>query len=152
MACIRKRRGKWVADYRDGTTIRRWRAFDTKREAEDFLDRERPKTRQWSKPVVTPCITVEAYKPIWLQMIAATVKRRTLDSYTETFTNHILPVLARVQIRQLDRGSIKRFLAEKLTSGRFRKLANRENPAVEGLSRNSVRIIHAPCGPCSRRP
>ena len=39
MACIRKRRGSWVADWRDGAGVRHWKAFDTKREAEDFLDR-----------------------------------------------------------------------------------------------------------------
>ena len=37
MACIRKRRGKWVADYRDHTGKRHWETFDTKKAAEQEL-------------------------------------------------------------------------------------------------------------------
>ena len=37
----RGRPGKWIVDYRDHAGIRRWKTFDTKREAEDFYaDRE----------------------------------------------------------------------------------------------------------------
>lgn len=35
MACIRKRRGKCVVDYRDGAGIRRWKTYETKREPAD---------------------------------------------------------------------------------------------------------------------
>lgn len=31
MACIRKRRGKWVVDYRDGAGVRRWVTCETRR-------------------------------------------------------------------------------------------------------------------------
>jgi hypothetical protein len=37
MACIRKRRGKWVADYRDPSGQRRWITRDTRKEAEVAL-------------------------------------------------------------------------------------------------------------------
>jgi hypothetical protein len=37
MACIRKRRGKWVADYRDPSGRRRWITRDTRKEAEAAL-------------------------------------------------------------------------------------------------------------------
>lgn len=37
MACIRKRRGKWVADYRDPSGQRRWITRDTRKEAEIAL-------------------------------------------------------------------------------------------------------------------
>ena len=37
MACVRKRRGHWVADYRDKSGKRHWEAFDTKKEAEQAL-------------------------------------------------------------------------------------------------------------------
>ena len=33
MACVRKRRGKWVVDYRDGAGIRRWVTCETRRDA-----------------------------------------------------------------------------------------------------------------------
>lgn len=37
MACIRKRRGKYVVDYRDGAGLRRWVTCETRREAQDAL-------------------------------------------------------------------------------------------------------------------
>jgi integrase len=37
MACVRKRRGKWVADYRDHNGKRHWETFDTRKEAEGAL-------------------------------------------------------------------------------------------------------------------
>jgi hypothetical protein len=39
VACVRKRRGKWVADYRHATGARSWETFDTKQEAEAALAR-----------------------------------------------------------------------------------------------------------------
>src|SRR5215471_11340873 len=37
MACVRKRRRKWVADYRDHNGKRRWETFETRKEAEQVL-------------------------------------------------------------------------------------------------------------------
>jgi hypothetical protein len=77
MARVRKRRGKWTADRRDGADVRRWMAFDTKREAEDFLDRERPQSRQRTGCTVPATITVEAYSARWLGLIQSVVKPGT---------------------------------------------------------------------------
>jgi len=37
MGCVRKRRGKWVADYRDPSGRRHWITRDTRKEAEAAL-------------------------------------------------------------------------------------------------------------------
>ena len=58
MACIRKRRGHWVTDYRDGGGVRRWRTFGTKRDAEDFLAKTIPEVRQRKRALVPVTITV----------------------------------------------------------------------------------------------
>jgi hypothetical protein len=139
MACIRKRRGKWVVDYRDGAGIRRWRSFDTRRAAEDGLAKLLPQTRQWTQTPTDGHITVEAYGVRWLSLIRATVKPRTYASYGQTLTHHIVPVLGSVQLHRLHRGMIKAFLAQKLEAGRVQKTECQ----ATGLSRNSVRIIHA---------
>ncbi len=128
MACIRKRRGKWVFDYRDHAGRRRWVTCSSKEAAEDAMIRLLPETRQPTRPVVDPKISVKDYSERWLGLITPTIKPRTLDSYRQTVKLHILPTLGPVQVRQLHRGKIKSLLAEKLTSG---------------LARNSVRIIHA---------
>ena len=37
MATVSRRRGKWVADYRDGIGRRHWETYETRRAAEDAL-------------------------------------------------------------------------------------------------------------------
>ena len=113
MACIRKRRGKWVVDYRDGAGIRRWKTYETKREAEDFLDVERPKTRQWSQSAVDPNITIGQYAVRWLELIKSTIKARTYTRYEELWRVHLKPTLKDVQVRQLHRGSTRTAVSRK---------------------------------------
>jgi integrase len=128
MACIRKRRGKWVVDYRDAAGFRRWVTCTAKREAEAILGDRLRESRPRTRPSVDPSITTGNYADRWLTLIAATVKPRTLESYQQTLRNHLLPAFGKICVRDLTKGRIKDFLATKLRSG---------------LSRNTVRIIHA---------
>src|SRR5262249_31520073 len=145
MACIRKRRGKWVADWRDGGGRRRWQAFETKREAEDFLDQERPRTRQRMICAVEPLVTVQEYGKRWLGLIEAVVKPGTYRRYEQLLNRHILPSLGSIPIRHIHKGVIKDFLAEKLSQP-----VKIQNPSLaeadqkeKQLARNSVRNLHA---------
>ncbi len=128
MACVRKRRGKWVVDFRDGAGVRRWITCRTKREAEDLLGKTIRESRQLTRPVVDPSITVDAYADRWLQLIEPNVKPRTLRSYRDTLRLHLRPAIGALKVRQLHKGRVKTLLADKLAAG---------------LSKNSVRIIHA---------
>jgi integrase len=128
MACIRKRRGKWVVDYRDAAGIRRWATCETRRAADIVLAERLDEARQPREPVVDPDIRLDEYSQRWLNLIRMSVKPRTQDSYQQTIRLHLLPVVGSVKVRTLARGRIKMFLATKLTSG---------------LARNSVRIVHA---------
>lgn len=128
MACIRKRRGKWVVDYRDAAGIRRWATFETRRAAEIFLAAKLEESRQPIQPVVDPDITVARYADHWLSLIASSVKIRTLSGDQQTLRLHVLPALGTVKVRQLAEGRVKALLAAKLASG---------------LSKNSVRIVLA---------
>jgi integrase len=117
MACVRKRRGKYVVDWRDGAGVRRWKSFDRKGEAETFRDKVGPEARQRLTPVVPATITLLDYVAHWKILIASAVKRRTLARYTELLTLHILPRFENVRVRDMDRGHIKLFLAEKRNTG-----------------------------------
>src|SRR5207244_5361379 len=77
MACIRKRRGKYVVDYRDGAGIRRWVTCGTRREAETVLLDKVREARQPTRPVVDPNITMSAYAVRWLHEIAVKIKLKT---------------------------------------------------------------------------
>ncbi len=128
MACIRRRRGTWVVDYRDSAGRRRWLTCETRRAAEDVLAERVKESRQTTRPAVDPDLTVSEYAERWLALIASAVKPRTLHSYGQTLRLHLLPTFGPSQVRHLHKGRIRAFLAEKLASG---------------LKRNSVRVIHA---------
>lgn len=65
MACVRKRRGKWVVDWRDYLGVRRWLSF----EAEDVLADEVKERRQAAPPVVDPNITLIDWSQRWLDQV-----------------------------------------------------------------------------------
>ncbi len=75
-----------------------------------------------------PNLTVAAYAGHWLAVVGESVKPRTRECYADTLRLHLLPAIGSLKVRQLHKGRIKAILAAKLGAG---------------LSRNSVRIIHA---------
>jgi integrase len=145
MACVRKRRGTWIADYRDGAGCRHVPSFPTRREAEDFLARVIPESRQIMRSAVDSNITIAAYAERWLGQIAASVKPRTHESYSKTLKLHILPLIGAMKVRLLHRGQIRTFITQKLAAGKVRRTTQGElkRDVGEPLARNSVRIIHA---------
>src|SRR5215470_18507091 len=139
MACIRKRRGKWVVDYRDALGIRRWFTCESKREADDVLAEKIGESRQGvQRPNADTNITVERYADLWLEQVSANIAPKTLESYRDLLRLHIRPALGITKVRQVHRGMIKALLAEK------RKPVTRPDGTVKpGLGKNTVRLIRA---------
>ncbi len=129
MACIRKRRGKWVVDYRDAAGTRRWVTCETKREAEDVLAKALPASRQPVRCALDPNLTFTAYGERWLGLVAATVKARSLKEYRRAVERHLAPTLGPRKLRDLERATLKALLAAKLTAG--------------GLAPASVAVVYA---------
>ncbi len=117
MACVRKRRGKYVVDWRDGAGVRHWKTFDKKTEADAHRDKVGPEARQRVTPTVPAASTLREYAAHWQPLIAHTVKPRTLARYTEILDLHVLPRFEKMRVRDLDRGRIKLLLADKLSAG-----------------------------------
>src|SRR5215210_3789165 len=117
MACVRKRRGKYVVDWRDGTGVRHWKTFDRKGDADSFRDKIGPESRHRLSPTIPVISTLKEYAEHWKKLIGQTIKPRTLARYGEILTLHIMPQFEKVRVRDLDRGRIKLFLAEKLNAG-----------------------------------
>jgi hypothetical protein len=128
MACIRKRRGKPVVDYRDAAGKRHWKTCETRREADLVLEEVLRESRQPSRASVDLDITVATYSERWLALVQGSLKPRTVRGYRQILRFHLIPLLGNVKIRQLSRGRVKVLLADKLR---------------EGLARNTVRIILA---------
>jgi integrase len=117
MACVRKRRGKWIVDWRDGAGLRHWKTFNKKGEADDFRDKVGPEARQRVTPTVPATSTVKEYAAHWQRLIGQTVKPRTRARYAEILDLHISPRYEKIRVRDLDRGRIKGLLVDKLNAG-----------------------------------
>jgi integrase len=118
----RGRPGKWLVDYRDGGGIRHWRTFDTKRQAEEFLDQERPRARQQtSRSAVRPQISTVDYATHWLTV--AVDGRPKLKPATKFHCHRVMekfwiPRIGHVQLRKLQRVTIRDLLLAELKAGR----------------------------------
>jgi integrase len=124
MACIRKRRGKWVVDYRDALGRRRWATCKTKAEAEMVFGEKCREGRQGTRPLVDPEITVSAYAERWLIAMAQSVKPASLSSYRRAHHRHLLPTLGTLKVRQLQKGHLRAVLTAKLAAGLHRSTVN----------------------------
>jgi len=127
MACIRKRRGKWMVDYRDASGKRRWETIEgNRKDAEDRL----AKIIASGRRVIDTKRTLDEYVQEWLNTYARThVKESTLGEYEAVFKNHIIPVFGRLPFSKITREMVKRLIAEKIQAG---------------LSRSTVRCIIGP--------
>src|SRR5262245_21663586 len=140
---VRKRRGKWVADYRDAFKIRRWVTCDTKAEAENAAAKGRlERTGQTTTPVVDPDITLAGYATRFLaECEARLVKERTRERYEGALRVHILPRLGRLKVRDISRPLVKDLLVGKLEDAAASVQGQRgeERTGRRRLARGTVR-------------
>ncbi len=127
MACIKKRRGKWVLDYRDATGRRHWETVQGNRKAaEDRL----AKIIGSGYKVVDSKRTFAEYSKEWMETYArAHVKPSTQWEYDSVLRNHLLPAFGSVPFSKINREMVKKLVAEKVR---------------KGLSRSHVRNIVVP--------
>ncbi len=116
MACVVKRRGKWVLDFRDQTGTRRWETYETRREADAALAKRigEVKGRSYRAPADLPTFATVA--AAWLdgRRDRATA---TIELYAKQVTNHLLPAFGPLRIDQVTSEAVERFRNEKRNSG-----------------------------------
>ena len=143
----RGRPGKWIADYRDGAGTRHGREFFTKREAEEFLDRERPRARQQTARATVPLrISVKDYaETCWLPVAVDArpkLKPATKFHYRRVMERFWVPAIGHVQLRKLQRGTIRDLLLAELGQGRASNTVSLYLAVLTKLLRWGVREDH----------
>src|SRR5919106_548758 len=128
MACIRKRRGKYVVDYRDSSGVRRWVTCETREQADGVLSDKIRESSQAAPPLHDRKITVKEYGARWLEQLAGQVRPRTVAGYRDVFTRYVEPRLGTLRLLKLHRGHVKALL------GGLR---------AEGFSKDTVRLTRA---------
>jgi len=127
MACIKKRRGKWVVDYRDTEGHRRWVTVEGNRDdAEQVLG----KIINGGKRPVNRKATFTEWAEQWLETEAkARLKRSTFLEYEAALDNHLVPFFGKKRFCKVERRDVIGFIERKKT---------------EGLSRSTIKNLIAP--------
>lgn len=127
MACVRKRRGKWIVDYRDALGKRRWLTVDGNRD--DAENRMAEIIKGGKQPLNTKQTFVE-YAESWLSTYGKTnLKASTYQEYESTLKKHVYPLWGAKPFTRVSREAMKALIADK---------------RADGLSRSTVRSIIAP--------
>ena len=89
MACVKQRRSKWVADWRDDAGRRYWRTFDTQEDANIFLGKvtEKLKRGTFQRPADVPTFAQVAAD--WLADKAPRVRIATYAQYIRSTSSCI---------------------------------------------------------------
>ena len=115
--------------WRDATGQKRWKTvhgLDAANELQARVAQEERQPRR--RPAVPAGITVTAYHSEFLTVHGVTLRARTVALYRDQFRRYIEPAFGRARVRSLQRGQIKRWLADLLR---------------RGLDRDTVRIAYA---------
>jgi integrase len=108
MACVRKRRGRWVVDFRDHNGKRHWETYDTKKEADDRLADRTIEVREHTYIDAGELPTFAAVAQGWL-----TIKRdhpaSTFNFWRSHVELHLVPAFGERRIDQVLAADIERF-------------------------------------------
>lgn len=112
MASIREHRGKWQARYRDPSGRQRSKSFTRKSDARAFLAAvETDKRRgQWVDPR-TSRIAFSDYAGHYLAE-KLSIRPRTLDKYTSSLRNHLVPAFGQTPIGTITRADVQVWVAD----------------------------------------
>jgi len=125
VACIRKRRGRWVADYRDATGKRHWESFDTRKAAEDALAAHKVAIRRGEYVAPNDSRTVRDAYESWRTLCAegsdnrtgAPLRHTTRTLYAMTWRVHVAPRWGDRKLRTVDAEGVATWRQEMLTAG-----------------------------------
>jgi len=108
MACVRRRRGRWVADFRDSRGRRHWETYPTKKKAEDALADVQVgiKGGTYCDPAMLP--TFEKVGADWLA-VKQDHPASSVQFWTTQVERHFLPAFGHLRIDQVMARDIERF-------------------------------------------
>jgi len=125
MACIRKRRGKWVADYRDQAGKRRWETYDTRKEAEQAMATSTVAMKNGRYVSPTDRRTLKDAYDSWLRLcvegsdnkLGKPLRPATQAIYSMTWRVHLEERWGSLRLQHIDSEAIARWKQDKLDAG-----------------------------------
>ena len=125
MACVVKRRGKYVLDYYDQTGKRRWETTDgNKKDAELLLAQRVQEVARGDYQSRADQTTFEQLTEAYLtNRVKGQVRKPTAEDYEETIRRHILPHFAGRRVRSISMHDVEQFRAHMTKKGEQGALA-----------------------------
>jgi len=118
MACIRKRRGKWVLDYRDQFGIRHWKTTKgTRKEAEFLLNKIQREINNGEYISDTNQKLFEDLADLYINNIKLSVRATTAKDYERNLRLHLKPYFKGLKIRLINLEMIEKFQSNLLDKG-----------------------------------
>jgi integrase len=125
MACVRPRRGKWIADYRDPTGKRHWETFETHKEAEAALAGATVAIRSNRYVAPNDKRTVTDAYDSWRKLCVEgsdnkggkPLRATTAAFYSTVWRVHLAELWGPRKLRQVDAESVAQWRQEKLDAG-----------------------------------
>jgi len=125
MACVRKRRGKWVADFRDPAGKRCWQTYDTRKEAEVALAAATVAIRSGryisANDARTVCSAYESWHKLCVEgsdnRSGKPLRATTQAFYSLVWRVHLAPRWGAMKLRQVDAEAIALWKQERLDAG-----------------------------------
>src|SRR5262245_34136030 len=132
MACVVKRRGKWVVDFRDQNNKRRWETYETRREADDALAKRIGEVKRGAYRAAVDLPTFAIVAADWL-----TEKREraagTVRGYQVQLDHHLLPRFGPIRIDLLTLRDVEQFKAAQRDKGLKRSTVNKHLEALTSI-------------------
>jgi len=120
MACVKKRRNRWVVDYRDTYGRRRWETVDGDRED---AERRMAEIIGTGKVAIDKKTTMREYAERWLNNEAKSrLKTSTYLEYKRAIDRHLVPFFGSTRFYKLKRTNVIQFIAKKKEEGLIRSL------------------------------
>lgn len=121
MACVRKRRNRWILDFYDQEGVRRWRTMPegtTKSEANEELGKIEKQIRY---ATYTPVKEIPKFKELaeqWLNVKASSgIRHTTLKQYKGHIENHLNPYYENLKTNQINIVVVERFIKDLTDNG-----------------------------------
>jgi integrase len=120
MACVRKRRDRWVIDFYDQEGVRRWQTLPkgiNKKEANEKLGELEKKIRQGTYTPIKELPNFSNVADNWLVSKKPDIRHSTHRQYKGHVENHLKPYFNRVKINHVNFEAVEKFKKHSLDQG-----------------------------------
>ncbi len=133
MACVRKRRGKWVVDFRDNKGKRRWETHETRKAADDALSKRVGQLRKGSYKAPSEIPKFETVARAWLAERKQESRHSSYAIWESHVVRHILPAFEGVRVNAITPAMVRNFRNDRSDHGLGAGMVNKLTTTLSAI-------------------